>query len=204
MHGHLNVNLSRCKVTWKSIYHDARSPEHQFITMQGHLKVNLSRCTVTWTSIYHDARSPERQFITMHGHVNVNLSRFTVTWTSIYHDARSRERQFITMQGHVNVNLSRCTATWTWIYHDARSPERQMLRWNVEMWGWERNFGAWIQKDWRAAEKTFRVAACSVEISWSSEGTYCQEELCSVQLTIRPFSAHKKFRVISIWSLMIT
>ena len=71
MHGHLNVNLSRCTVTWTSIYHDARSPERQFITMHGHLNVHLSRCTVTWTSIYHDARSPERQFITMHGHLNV-------------------------------------------------------------------------------------------------------------------------------------
>jgi len=55
------------------IYHDARSPERQFITMHGHLNVNLSRYTVTWTSIYHDARSPERQFITMHGHLNVKL-----------------------------------------------------------------------------------------------------------------------------------
>jgi hypothetical protein len=74
------------------IYHDARSPERQFITTHGHLNVNLSRRTVTWTSIYHDARSPERQFITMHGHLNVNLSRCTVTWTSIYQDARSPER----------------------------------------------------------------------------------------------------------------
>jgi len=93
MHGHLNVNLSRCTAIWTSIYHDARSPECQFITMHDHLNVNLSRCTVTWTSIYHDSRSPERQFITMHGHLNVNLSRRTVTWTSIYHDARSPERQ---------------------------------------------------------------------------------------------------------------
>ena len=61
MHGHLNVSLSRCTVTWTSVYHDARSPESQFITMQGHLNVSLSRCTVTWTSVYHDARSPERQ-----------------------------------------------------------------------------------------------------------------------------------------------
>ena len=89
------------------IYHDARSPELQFITMQGHLNVNLSRCTVTWTSVYHDARSPERQFITMHGHLNVNLSRCTVTWTSIYHDARSLERQFITMHGQLNVKQTR-------------------------------------------------------------------------------------------------
>jgi len=29
MHGHLNVNLSRCTVTWTSIYHDAWSPERQ-------------------------------------------------------------------------------------------------------------------------------------------------------------------------------
>jgi len=29
MHGHLNVSLSRCMVTWTSIYHDARSPERQ-------------------------------------------------------------------------------------------------------------------------------------------------------------------------------
>ena len=29
------------------IYHDARSPERQFVTMYGHLNVNLSRCTVT-------------------------------------------------------------------------------------------------------------------------------------------------------------
>ena len=34
------------------IYHDAQSPERQFITMQ-----------VTWTPIYHDARSPEHQKI---------------------------------------------------------------------------------------------------------------------------------------------
>ena len=61
MHGHLNVNLSRCTVTWTSIYHDARSPERQSVTMHGHMNVNLSRCTVTLTSIYHDARSPERQ-----------------------------------------------------------------------------------------------------------------------------------------------
>ena len=87
-------------------YHDARSPERQFITMHGHMNVNLSRCTVTWTSIYHDAPSPERQFITMHGHLNVNLSRCTVTWTSIYHDAPSPERQFITMHGHLNVKTA--------------------------------------------------------------------------------------------------
>ena len=90
------------------IYHDARSPERQFITMHGHVNVNLSRCTVTWMSVYHDARSRERQFITMHGHLNVNLSRCTVTWTSIYHDARSRERQFITMHGHVNDTFANC------------------------------------------------------------------------------------------------
>jgi hypothetical protein len=47
------------------IYHDARSPERQFITMHGHLNVNLSRCTVTWTSICHDARSPERQILSV-------------------------------------------------------------------------------------------------------------------------------------------
>ena len=29
------------------IYHDGRSPEHQFITMDGHLNINLSRWTVT-------------------------------------------------------------------------------------------------------------------------------------------------------------
>ena len=119
MHGHLNVNLSRCTVTWRSIYHDARSPEGQFITMHGQLKVNLSRCTVTWRSIYHDARSPEGQFITMQGHLNANLSRCTVTWRSIYHDARSPECQFITMHGHLNVDLSRCTVTWrsNWSYN---------------------------------------------------------------------------------------
>ena len=95
MHGHLNVNLSRCTVTWTSIYHDARSPERQFITMHGHLNVNLSRCTVTWTSIYHDAQSPERQFITMHGHLNVNLSRCTVTRTS-------RKRTLTAYRLHMN------------------------------------------------------------------------------------------------------
>jgi len=41
MHGHLNVNLSRCTVSWTSIYHDARSPERQFITMHGQLNVKL-------------------------------------------------------------------------------------------------------------------------------------------------------------------
>ena len=86
-------NLSRCTVTWASIYHDALSPESQFITMHCHLNVNLSRCSVTWTSIYHVARSPERQFVTTLGHLNVNLSRCKVTWTSIYHDARSPEHQ---------------------------------------------------------------------------------------------------------------
>jgi len=116
MHGHMNVNLSRCTVTWTSIYHDARSPERQFITMHGHLNVKLSRCTVTWTSIYYDARSPERQIITMHGHLNVKLSR-----------CRSPERQIITMHGHLNVKFSRCTVTWTSNYHDARSPERQII-----------------------------------------------------------------------------
>ena len=50
MHGHLNVSLSRCTVTWTSDCHDARSPERQIITMHGHLNVSLSRCTVTWTS----------------------------------------------------------------------------------------------------------------------------------------------------------
>ena len=70
MHGHVNVNLSRCTVNRTSIYHDARSAERQFITMHGQLNVNLSRCTVSWTSIYHDARSPERQFITKHGQLN--------------------------------------------------------------------------------------------------------------------------------------
>jgi len=29
MHGHLNINLSRCTVTRTSIYHDARAPERQ-------------------------------------------------------------------------------------------------------------------------------------------------------------------------------
>ena len=53
------------------IYHDARSPERQFITMHGHLSINLSRCTVTWTLIYHDARSPERQ---MHTAVSVSTT----------------------------------------------------------------------------------------------------------------------------------
>ena len=43
------------------IYHDARSPVHQYITMHGHLYINISRCTVTCTSIYHDARSSECQ-----------------------------------------------------------------------------------------------------------------------------------------------
>ena len=116
MHGHPNVNLSRCTVTRTSIYHDARSPERQFITMHGHPNVNFSRCSVTRTSIYHDARSPERQFITMHGQPNVTLPRCTVTRTSIYHDTRSSERQFITMHGHQNVSLSRC-----------RSLERQFI-----------------------------------------------------------------------------
>jgi hypothetical protein len=87
------------------IYHDAQSPERQFITMHGHLNVNLSPCTFTWTSIYHYARSPERQFITMHGHLNVNLSWCAVTWMSIYHDARSPECQFITMHDHLNVKV---------------------------------------------------------------------------------------------------
>jgi hypothetical protein len=57
------------------IYHEARSPERQFITMHGHLNVKLSLCTVTWTSNYHDARSPERQIITMHGHLKVKSLR---------------------------------------------------------------------------------------------------------------------------------
>jgi len=39
MHGHLNINLSRCTVTRTSIYHDAWSPERQFITMNGHRNV---------------------------------------------------------------------------------------------------------------------------------------------------------------------
>jgi len=43
------------------IYHDARSPERQILTMHGHLNFNLSRCTVTWVSIYLDSRSPEHQ-----------------------------------------------------------------------------------------------------------------------------------------------
>ena len=41
MHGYVNVKLSRSTVTWTSVYHDARSPERQFITMHGHLKVRL-------------------------------------------------------------------------------------------------------------------------------------------------------------------
>jgi hypothetical protein len=61
MHGHLNVTISRCTVTWTSLYHDTRSLECHYITMHGHLNVTISRCTVTWTSLYHDARSPERQ-----------------------------------------------------------------------------------------------------------------------------------------------
>ena len=83
MHGHLNVNFSRCTVTWMPIYHDARSPERQIITKHGHLNVNLSRYTVTWTSIYHDARSPERQFITMHSHLNVKF-RLKFMYASIW------------------------------------------------------------------------------------------------------------------------
>jgi len=43
MHGHLNVKLSRCTVTWTSNYHDARSPERQIITMHGHLNVKFKR-----------------------------------------------------------------------------------------------------------------------------------------------------------------
>ena len=97
------------------IYHDARTPERQFITMHGHLNVNLSRRTVTWTS------NLSRCTVTW----TSNLWRCTVTWTSIYHDARSPERQFMAMHGHLNVTLSRCTVTWTSIYHDARSSERQ-------------------------------------------------------------------------------
>ena len=63
------------------IYHDARSPESQYITLHGHLKVNMSRCTVTWKSICHDARSPESQYITMHGHRNGNrAARGIVTY----------------------------------------------------------------------------------------------------------------------------
>jgi len=89
------------------IYHDARSPERQFITMHGHRNVNLSRCTVNGTSIYHDARSPARQFITMHGQRNVNLSRCTVNGTSIYHDARSLERQIVYL-----VCMFFCPSTW--------------------------------------------------------------------------------------------
>jgi hypothetical protein len=87
---HVEIN---CKNTFEKlvhlvgfiirIYHDARSPEHQFITMHGPLNINLSRCTVTWTPIYHDVRSPEHQFIKMQGHMNINLSRCAVTWTSI-------------------------------------------------------------------------------------------------------------------------
>jgi hypothetical protein len=34
-------NLSRCTVTWTSIYHDARSPDRQFITMHGQLNVKF-------------------------------------------------------------------------------------------------------------------------------------------------------------------
>jgi len=109
MNGHFNVNLSRCTVTWTSIYHDEPSLGREFITMNGHLNVNLSRWTVIWTWIYHDERSHEREFITMHGHMNVNLSRCTVTWTSIYHDARSPERQFITMHGHLDVRFELLT-----------------------------------------------------------------------------------------------
>jgi len=41
MHGHMNVNLSRCTVTWTSIYHDARSHERQFMTMHGHMNVKF-------------------------------------------------------------------------------------------------------------------------------------------------------------------
>jgi len=93
MHGHVNVKLSQCTVTWTSNCHDARSRERQIVTMHGHVNVKLSRCTVTWTSNCHNARSRERQIVTMHGHVNVKLSRCTVTWTSDCHDVRSRESQ---------------------------------------------------------------------------------------------------------------
>ena len=145
------------------IYHDARSPERQFITMHGHLNVNLSRCAVTWTSIYHDAvtwtsiyhdaHSPERQFITMHSHLNVNLSRCTVTWTSIYHDARSPERQFITMHGHLNVkflNLCLCKMTWTRRYVEAS--DFLVNRWDAE-----------TERPWTSRSKlsSFRLVATS-------------------------------------------
>ena len=76
MHGHLNVTISRCTVSWTSLYHDARSAERHYITMHGQLNVTISRCTVTWTSLYHDARSAERHYITMHGHLNVTLSNW--------------------------------------------------------------------------------------------------------------------------------
>ena len=48
MHGHLNVNLSRCTVTWTSIYHDARSPERQFIKMHCHLNFNIFLVFKMW------------------------------------------------------------------------------------------------------------------------------------------------------------
>ena len=121
MHGHLYVSLSWCTVTWTSIYHDARSPERQFITMHGHPNVNLSRCTVIRTSVYHDARSPERQFITIHGHPNVNISRCTVTWTSDAYDntqgvsekpAASMLKKSVSMNTLLLIRLS-----WKWMHH---------------------------------------------------------------------------------------
>ena len=69
MHGHLNVGLSQCTVTWTSVYRDARSPKRQFITMHGHLNVknflrNLIRKTVRvttwWTYEFFSQLNPWR------------------------------------------------------------------------------------------------------------------------------------------------
>ena len=92
MHGHLNVTISGCTVTWTSIY-----PRCTVTWTSIYPRCTVTwtsiypRCTVTWTSINQDARSPERHYI------HDARSRSMVTWTSLY------PRCTVTKHGHLNV-----------------------------------------------------------------------------------------------------
>jgi len=80
----LNVTISRCTVTWTSLYHDL-----------GH-----------WTSLYHDVRSPERHYITMQV---TERHYITMQATELHYiTMQVTERHYITMHVHLNVTISRC------------------------------------------------------------------------------------------------
>ena len=93
------------------IYHDARSPERQFITMHGHLIVSLSRWTVNWTSNSNEVTfwmlasgdymfRAEELFETRRTKFCTPLNHIAVTYRSLHffcgHSFISFQQQFMT------------------------------------------------------------------------------------------------------------